>query len=299
MRVVVTGGTGFIGRHVVDRLLASGVSDVTVTSRDPEARDRWHGRVRLAQAFAGDPLSLAKAMTGADVVVQAIQFPNHPVEDPSRGRTYLEVDGQGTVAAAKVAKAVGVRRMVYLSGAGAGENRPQPWFRAKDMAEGAIRETGMEYAFLRPSWIYGPGDRSMSRFVAFNRYLPFFPQIGNGKTPVYPLYVQDVAAAVATCVTREDAKDKALSLGGPQRLTLDEVVRIVQKVIGTWRPIVHHPAALMKLLALPLQLLPNPPLSPSAVDFVTGVVEMDPKPAMEYLGLQFRPLEQGLREYLS
>jgi uncharacterized protein YbjT (DUF2867 family) len=296
MRVVVTGGTGFIGSQVVEHLIAAGITDVTVTSRDPQQHES--SRVSVVQAFAGDPLSLGAAFTGADVVVHAIQFPNHPVEKPSLGRTYLEVDGRGTVAAAAAARAAGVRRFVYLSGAGAGEGRPQPWFQAKDMAEAAIRESGMEYAILRPSWVYGPGDRSMSRFIAFCRYLPFFPQIGDGQTPVYPLAVDDVAQAVVECVRREDAKDKALALGGPQRLTMDEVVRIVQKVLGTWRPIVHHPVGLMKLLTRPLTLLPAPPLSPSAVDFVTQSVDMDPKPAMDYLGFSFRTLEDGLRLYL-
>jgi NADH dehydrogenase len=132
----------------------------------------------MVQAFAGDAVSLGKAFTGADVVVHAIQFHNHPVEDAAKGRTYMEVDGRGTELAARTAKKLGVRRFVYLSGAGAGQGRPQPWFRAKDRAEAAIRETGMEHVLLRPSWIYGPGDRSMSRFVWFCRHLPVVPVIG-------------------------------------------------------------------------------------------------------------------------
>lgn len=298
MRVLVTGGTGFIGRHVVDELLRAGIADVAVTTRDPAKADDRQGRIRLEQAFAGDALSLGKAMTRVDVVVHAIQFPNHPVESPRRGRTYLEVDGLGTEIAARLARALGVRRFVYLSGAGAGEGRPERWFQAKDRAEKAIRESGMEYAILRPSWVYGPGDRSMSKFVAFTRYLPFFPQVGDGQAPVYPVYVKDLARAVALCVQREDARDKALNVGGPQRLTMDEVVRILQKVMGKRRPIVHHPKGLMKLLSWPMQVLPTPPLSPGAVDFVTQVVEMDPRPAAEYLGLAFRPLEDGLRDYV-
>src|SRR6266571_1100667 len=169
MRIVVTGGTGFIGREVVERLLEPGDDEVVVTTRHAD-RDPFGGRVRLVQAFAGDHVSLGKAFMGADVVVHAIQFPNHPVEDPKRGRSYLEVDGRGTQVAAAVARKLGVRRFVYLSGAGAGQGRPQPWFRAKDMAEAAIRESGMEHALLRPSWIYGAGDRSMSRFATFVRY---------------------------------------------------------------------------------------------------------------------------------
>ena len=298
MRIVITGGTGFIGREVVSRLLETGSDPVVVTTRAPERAPRFGGRVEAVQAFAGDAVSLGKAFARADVVVHAIQFPNHPVEDPKRGRTYLEVDGEGTRTAVQVARNMGVRRFVYLSGAGAGQGRPESWFRAKDMAEAAIRESGLEHSLLRPSWIYGPGDRSMSRFVFFCRHLPVVPVIGNGQTGVYPVAVADVARAVVEAVRREDARDKVFELGGPERLTMDEIIRTVQRVLGRRRPLLHHPARLMKLLALPMQLLPEPMLSPGAIDFILQEVELDPKPAMDYFGFRFRTLEEGLREYL-
>ncbi|HEX6738461.1 MAG TPA: NAD(P)H-binding protein, partial [Vicinamibacteria bacterium] len=240
MRIVVAGGTGFIGREVVRQLLGSGEDEVVVTTRDP-GRDPFGGRVELVQAFAGDAVSLGKAFTRAEVVVHAIQFPNHPVEDPAKGRTYLEVDGRGTQVAAAVAKKLGVRRVVYVSGAGAGQGREQPWFRAKDLAEAALRESGLEHVFLRPSWIYGPGDRSMNRFVFFCRYLPAVPVIGDGQTPVQPIAVKDVARCVAEAARRPDAAGKALELGGPERLTMDEIIRTVQRVLGKRRPLLHHP----------------------------------------------------------
>jgi NADH dehydrogenase len=298
MRIVVTGGTGFIGRHVVRRLLESGVDDIAVTTRDPGGTDPFGGRVEFLQAFAGDALSLGRAFTRADVVVHAIQFPNHPVEDPSKGRTYMEVDAAGTEVAVQTARRLGVRRIVYLSGAGAGQGRPQPWFRAKDVAEKAIRESGLEHGVLRPSWIYGPEDHSMNRFVAFCRWLPVVPVIGNGRTPVYPVHVDDVARCVVELVRREDARDKVLEVGGA-RMTMDDVLRTVQEVLGRRRPLLHHPPGLMKLLVLPMQLLPEPMLSPGAIDFITQEVEIDPGPATAYFGFPFRRLADGLREYVT
>ncbi len=298
MRVVVTGGTGFIGSEVVTRLLEEGGVDVTITTRFPERPDPWEGRVRKVQAFAGDSVSLGKAFTGADTVVHAIQFPNHPVEDPSRGRTYMEVDGRGTQTAVAVAAKLRVRRFIYLSGAGAGRGLPQTWFKAKELAEKAIRESGMEYAVLRPSWIYGPGDRSMNRFIFFCRRLPVIPVIGDGRTPVYPAYVKDVARAVVDLVRREDARDLVLELGGPQRLTNDQVIHTIQEVLGRRRPLLHHPPGLMKILVKPMALLPNPILSPGAIDFITQTVEIDTRPAMEYFGFPFRPLRAGLDDYV-
>jgi NADH dehydrogenase len=298
MRVVVTGGTGFIGAETVDELVRRG-HEVTVVTRDPA---RYEGPaaapgVRYTQGFSGDPVSLGRAFTRADAVVHALQFPNHPVEDPARGRTYAETDGRGVPVAVATAKKLGVRRFVYLSGAGAGQGRPQPWFQAKDKAEAAIRESGLEFGILRPSWIYGPRDRSLNRFVTFIRRLPFVPVIGDGKTPVWPVYVKDVARAAADLVTREDAKDEVFDVGGPDRLTMDEVIRTVQDVLGKHRPLLHHPPKLMKLLVLPMSALPEPMLSPGAIDFVTQEVEIDPRPAMEYFG-PFRPLREALKDYL-
>ncbi len=311
MRIVVTGGTGFIGREIVQRLLQTGDDPLVVTSRNSEAPGFWHSRVEVVQAFAGDSLSLAKAFTRADVVIHAIQFPNHPVEDASRGRTYLEVDGKGTEVAVRAAKQVGVRRFVYVSGAGAGQGRKQTWFQAKDRAEAAIRESGMEYAILRPSWIYGPNDRSMNRFVAFCRYLPVVPVIGDGKTKVDPISVSDVAHCIADAARREDCKDKTFELGGPERLSMDEIIKTVQSLLRGSRPfplgalsrlfgqpLLHHPPRLMKLLVLPMALLPEPMLSPGAIDFILQEVAIDAKPATDYFGFPFKTLREGLGEYL-
>ena len=297
MRIVVAGGTGFIGREVVKRLLDRGGDEVVVTTRDPSQSRAWPRSVEQVQAFAGDRLTLGKAFTRADVVVNCIQFPNHPVEDRSKGRTYMEVDGHGTTVAVEAAKRVGVRRFVYLSGAGAGQGRPQPWFRAKEMAEAAIRASGLEHGVLRPSWIYGPGDHSMNRFVAFARTLPVVPVIGNGKTPVFPIHVDDVARQVVELVHRPEAKDTVLDTGG-ERKTMDEVIHAIQSALGRRRPLVHHPVALMKLLVLPMALLPNPILSPGAVEFIAQEVEIDPRAANDYFGFAPRSLAEGLKEYV-
>jgi NADH dehydrogenase len=297
MRIVVAGGTGFIGREVVKRLLERGGDEIVVTSRDPSRTRAWPGRVEQVQAFAGDRLTLGKAFTRADVVVNCIQFPNHPVEDPSKGRTYMEVDGHGTTIAVEAAQRVGVRRFVYLSGAGAGRGRPEPWFLAKEMAEAAISASGLEHGVLRPSWIYGPGDHSMNRFVAFCRSLPVVPVIGNGKTPVFPIHVADIARQVVELVHRPDASGKVLESGG-ERKTMDEVIRAIQDTLRRRRPLVHHPVGLMKLLVLPMALLPNPILSPGAVDFIAQEVEIDPRPANDFFGFSPRPLVEGLKEYV-
>ena len=271
---------------------------------------RRHPHLQQIKGDMRDRAVVDRAMRGCDAVIHLACISNDPSFElnPDLGKS-INYDAFFTLVAS--AKAAGVRRFVYLSGAGAGQGRPQPWFQAKDRAEAAIRESGLEHAILRPSWIYGPRDRSMNRFVAFCRYLPVVPVIGDGKTRVEPVYVKDVARCVAEAAVREDCKDKVFELGGPERLTMDEIIRTVQALLAgsrpfplellarlTGQPLLHHPAPLMKLLVRPLQLLPEPILSPGAIDFVLQEAPVDPKPALEYFGGPFRSLREGLREYL-
>jgi NADH dehydrogenase len=228
------------------------------------------------------------------VVISTVQFPNHPVENPRKGYTYMAVDGEGTERLVSAAKAAGVRRFVYLSGAGTRPGQTAPWFLAKLRAEKAIRESGIPYTIFRPSWVYGPEDRSLNKFVTFARMLPFIPVIGNGRTEVQPVFVADLAEAVAMSVTMEKAAGNVYEIGGPQALTMDEIIRTMLRSMGKRRPLLHSPAGLMKLATWPLTLLPTPPLSPSAVDFVLMEEPVDNTALLQDFALQLTPLGKGL-----
>lgn len=299
MNILVAGGSGFIGSHIVRELVEhSPDSAVRILTRKPKASNPWGQRVAYVGGDVTVPQSLSDSLQGVDVVVHCVQFPNHPVENPAKGWTYQRVDGQGTRNLVEACTAAGVRRFVYLSGAGAGPGRPEPWFRAKHEAEEAVRQSGMEYAILRPSWVYGPEDRSLNRFVSLTRHFPFVPVIGNGKARVQPTSVFDVAKVAALCVTRAQAPNRIFELGGPEELSMNEILRTLQKVLGKRRVLVHSPVAVMKLAARVLALLPNPPLSPSAIDFILMEERVNPRPAEEFFGMKFETLETGLRRYL-
>jgi nucleoside-diphosphate-sugar epimerase len=297
MDVLVAGGTGFIGSRVVDALLAKGEHRVKVMTRDPA-----HARPKLGVGFVwgdvSDPATLEAATRDIDVVVHAVQFPNHPVENPRRGWTYEQVDGAGTERMAAASAKNGVKRFVYLGGAGTRPGRTEPWFRAKERAENAITSSGMEYVILRPSWIYGPDDRSMNKFVAFVKYLPVVPVIGSGQERVQALHVEDVGKVVAAAVDNPDAANRVFELGSRPPLTMDEIIRTIMRVLGKRKPLIHQPAWFVKIPAAVIQYLPNAPLSPGAVDFITMDEQVDPSAAEQVFGIQFRSLEAGLREYL-
>jgi len=297
MRVLVAGGTGFIGSRVVDALLAKGEHQVLVMTRDP-ARARPKPGVEYVRGDVTDPASLEAATRDVDAVVHAVQFPNHPVENPRRGWTYERIDGAGTERMAAAAAKNGVKRFVYLSGAGTRPDRTEPWFRAKERAERAVTSSGMEYVILRPSWIYGPDDRSMNKFVAFVKYLPVVPVIGSGQERVQAAHVEDVAKVAAAAVDAPDAANRAFELGSQPPLPMDEVIRTIMRVLGKRKPLVHQPAWLVKIPASVIQYVPKAPLSPGAVDFITMDERVDPTEAERVFGITFRSLEEGLRAYL-
>jgi nucleoside-diphosphate-sugar epimerase len=302
MNVLITGGTGFIGSHVRDELLARpemAGGRLARMTRDASGKRDDDPRVSYVTGDVRDAASLDEATRGIDAVVHCVQFPNHPVENPSKGYTYLEIDAKGTERLVAACVANGVRRVVYLSGAGTSPERPEPWFRAKVIAERAVRESGLEYVILRPSWIYGPDDNSLNKFVSFVRHLPIVPVVGDGTNRVQPVSIFDVARVAAAAVFEPEATNRVFDLGGPEELTMDEIVGRIQKVLGTHRVLFHQPAALVKLAAVPMRLLPSPPLSPAAVDFILQEAHVDPTPAEQTFGFAFRSLEAGLREYIG
>jgi uncharacterized protein YbjT (DUF2867 family) len=299
MRVLVTGGTGFIGSATIDALrgLDRGHT-VCCLTRHADRPSAWGDAVTLVPGDVRDAASLRRAVDGVEVVVHAVQFPNHPVENPRRGYTYAAIDGEGTERLVAACQAAGVRRIVYLSGAGTRPGRAEPWFRAKERAEAAIRASGLESVIFQPSWIYGRRDRSLNRFIQLVRYLPIVPVIGDGRARVQPALVDDVARVVALAVDEPRATGQTFELGGPEQLTMDAILRTVQRLLGRHQPLLHVPVALVKLPAWFLAKLPNPPLSPAAIDFILMEESVDPGPAETLFGVRFRTLEEGLRTYL-
>jgi NADH dehydrogenase len=290
--ILVAGGTGFIGRAIVRRLRSAG-QPVRVLSRGTSNPFAGDAGVTLARGDVREPSTLGAAMAGADVVVCAVQFPGHPVEVPSEGLTYDAFDRQGTVNLVAAARAAGVRRVVYLSGAGVGEGRREEWFVAKDGAERAVRESGLEWIVVRPSWVYGPGDKSLSKLVFLARWLPAVPMTSMGHNRVRPVHIDDLAEVVARCAV-DDAVGETVGVGGPEFLTMREIVRTMLKVLGKRRLILPTPVPLVKLGAAVLYRLPGRILSPRAVDFANGEADVDLTVMRDVIGVEPRSLEDGL-----
>ena len=298
----MAGGTGFLGSAFVRELHDRG-HRVVVLSRDAsKVPARFPDRpVEGREGDVTRPRSLAGKLDDVEVVVQSVQFPGFPVEDPSRGHTFREVDGRGTTNVAAEAAQAGVERVVYLSGVGADPESDRPWFRAKAMAERALREGPFAHSVVRPSWVYGPGDRSLNLFARLVRWSPgFFVQLGDGEQRLNPVFVEDVAVAVAAEVERERGDDARFEIGGPVTYTMDAVVRVLMDTVDRRMPILHLPEGLARVGAAVAELLPGRPLSRDAIEFLTqgAVADLDTLRA-HHPDLPLTPLPDALERYMS
>ncbi len=297
--ILVAGGTGFVGGGIVRELARRG-KQFAVLTRDPaRSADRFPGlAVDYRAGDVRDPSSLEAAMAGVDAVIGCQQFPNSPIENQKKGHTFEDVDAVGTENLVALAKAAGARQYVYLSATGAAPEGYH-WFRAKWRAEQAVRNSGLTYTILRPPWVYGPEDGALNRFLAMSRFQPFVPLIGApGRQEMQPVFVDDVGRATAESLDNPAAATETFDVGGPDVLTMSEVVRTALKIAGRRRFLLPAPKFAMKALATLLQFAPGPPLTPDAIDFITMDALGDPSDISQKLGLTPTPLHEGLATYL-
>lgn len=299
--ILIVGGTGFVGGAVVRELARRG-KPVAVLSRNPgRYADRFPGlSVEFRRGDVTEPGTLDAALAGIDTVISSQQFPNSPIENPRKGYTFEKVDAEGTENMVRAAKQAGVSRFVYLSGVGAAPDAGYHWFRAKWRAETAVRDSGMTFTIVRPSWVYGPEDVALNRFLGMSRILPFVPLIGSpGKQRLQPVFIDDVARGVAASLEKPAAENKVFDIGGPEALTMQEIVRTALEVAGRRRLMIAAPKPLMKLFAFLLQFAPGRPLTPDAVEFITMDALADPTEIEAALDIKMTPLREALATYLG
>jgi NADH dehydrogenase len=290
-----------VGSAIVKRLLRDG-ADVAAMTAHPE-RSRARLEAMGARVVVGDvqrPATLPAAVDGAEVVVQALAFPGFPVEKPSKGYTFEEFEHHGTERLVGAAVAAGVRRYDYVSGVGADPNGAESRFRAKWAGERAILDSPIqEQCIIRPSWTYGPEDRAMTRFVMLARRAPVMPVVGDGRQRLQPVFIDDVGETFALAA-RPGAPTGIFELGGPQVLTMNEILRTVFDVLGVRRTLVHVPPWMPKSAGFFAQALPKPPLSPGMVDFLTSEAVASTGALLKaFPELHPRPLREALASYLT
>ena len=297
--VAVAGGTGFVGGAIALELHRRGDRVVVLSHRGEEARGGLPDAVEIRRADVQTGEGVAEGLRGVDALVIALAFKNSPIEAPRRQRTFMAVDAAGTERLVTAARAAGVGRLVYISGAGAAPDARRHWFRAKWRAEEAIRDSGIDWTIIRPTWIFGPRDVSLNRFIGFARRLGVVPLTNGGGQRLAPVFVDDAAMLAADSLDADAAVNQVFELGGPETSTMREIVATALRVAGLRRPIVPGPTPLLKLGAVPLGLFPEPLLTPAAIDFINQPATVDNAPLLARMPRSLTSLEDGLRTYLA
>ena len=298
MTILVSGGTGFVGSAIAKELLRRG-ENVAVLGRDADKiRKRLGTDVAPREGDVRDPASLRDAMQGIDVVINAVQFPGSPIENRRKGYTFEEIDLKGTRHQVDAAKSAGVKRFVYVSGVGASKTAERHWFRYKWEAEQYLQKSGLEWAVLRPTWVFGPEDVSLNRFLGFAKMLPFIPMFGDGKQDMQPVFIDDVARAAADIALKPEAANTLFEIGGPVVMSMNDVVKTALEVKDKKRALLHQPAFVGKAIGTLASILPSPPLSADAIDFITAPATADNTTLMHVLSPRLTPLREGLATYL-
>lgn len=263
--VTIFGGSGFVGRHTVRALAREGYR-IRAASRRPDLAGYLQpmgnvGQIQPVQANLRFPESVARAVEGADIVINAVG-----ILAGSGRQTFKAVHDEGARAVAKAARAAGASHFVHISAIGASASSPARYARSKAAGEAAVLEEFPGAIILRPSIVFGPEDEFFNRFAALAQISPVLPLIGGGRTRFQPVYVGDVAEAVVQVL--QSAKPGAVyELGGPEVLSFRELLERTLSYAGRKRGFISLPFWLAKLQALMTWPLPNS-LRPLTVDQV-------------------------------
>ncbi len=253
---IVFGGSGFVGRYAVAALAKEGWR-LRAAVRRPDLAGFLQPSGRVGQVFPVQanlryPTSIGRAVEGAKAVVNCVGVL------ASTGRqSFRAIHLDGARAVAKAAREEGATRFVHVSAIGADPKSRARYARTKAEGEAAVLQEFPDAIILRPSIVFGPEDQFFNRFAAMARISPFLPLIGRGKTRFQPVFVGDVAAAVAACLAGAGKPGTVYELGGPEVLSFREILDLVQEWTDRKRAYLPLPFWLAKLQAALTWPLPN------------------------------------------
>jgi NADH dehydrogenase len=254
--VTVFGGTGFLGRHIAQRLVEDGFR-VRVAVRHPEAADAvLPNSVERVRADVRDAASVAAALECAEAAVNAVGLYLE-----RRGESFAAVHVDGARRVAEQAAITGISALVHISGIGTDPASGSRYVRARAAGETAVRDAFRQATILRPSVLFGPGDAFFNRLAQIARLTPVFPLFGGGDTRLQPVYAGDVAAAVAKALSLPAARGETYELGGPRSYTYRGLIRLVLQQTGLKRALLPVPFVFWEAQASLMQVLPKPPVT--------------------------------------
>lgn len=296
--VTVFGASGFIGRYVVGEIAKTGAR-VRAAVRRPDNAGFLKpmgdvGQVTPLAANIRDDASVAAAVDGADTVINLVG-----ILFPGRKQSFEALQAEGARRVAQAVKAAGAKRLIQISAIGADPDSDSAYASTKGIGEQAVKEAFPGASIVRPSIVFGPEDDFFNKFAAIARLAPALPLIGGGHTKFQPVYVGDVAAAVAAICAAPKTAGTTFEIGGPQVYSFRRLMEIMLDEIGRKRLLVPVPFPIAKLQAAVLELSPIPILTRDQVKLLQrDNVASGEFPGLDDLGIDATALETILPGYL-
>jgi uncharacterized protein YbjT (DUF2867 family) len=299
--VTIFGASGFVGTQVTQVLARKGYR-ISAAVRRPDLAQHLKplgdvGQIVPIQANLRYPDSIARAVAGAGIVINLVGI------GYERGAQRFDaVNVAGARSVAEAAKAAGATTLIHMSILGADPESPSAFARSRALAEVAVLEEFPNAHVIRPSIIFGNGDGFATQMASMARLMPALPLIG-GKTKFQPVYVIDVADAIGAIATGTGKGGKVYELGGPEVLEHRELLNRILTQAGRKRPLIPLPRGIARLLALPMGILPKPPLTADQVemlqaDNVVSAEAVRGKRTLGGLGITPTPMDAILPSYL-
>ncbi|MBR1159498.1 complex I NDUFA9 subunit family protein [Bradyrhizobium elkanii] len=293
--VTVFGGTGFLGRRIVQHLRDHEFS-VRIASRHPDRGCSQFGphdsQLLFVEADIHDERSVANALAGAYAAVNAVSL---YVEHGRETLHSVHVESAQRVAAQ--AHRAGVKRLVHLSGIGADAASRSRYIRARGEGELVVRATFAGAHIIRPAVMFGPDDAFLTTILNLLRRLPIYPMFGRGSMKLQPAYVEDVAEATVRIIQRAETQPTIFECGGPRVYSYEELVGIVAHQAGLAPILVPIPLAVWHALAWASEILPDPILTRNQVELMQ--IDTVSSPGLVELGISPQPVEAILQKMLS
>lgn len=297
--LLVLGGTGFVGQAVCERLVernGGGGGRILVPTRRLRGGRSVQSlpTVQVAEADLHDDAQLARCVAGSDAVINLVAILHGSAAEFDKVHVALP----RRLAAA--CNAAGVRRLIHVSALGVGPNAPSNYLRSKTAGEQALRGAGLDLTILRPSVIFGAGDRFLNLFASLQALAPVIPLAG-AQSRYQPVWVEDVASAVVTCLDRPETIGQIIECAGPKVYRLAELVQLAGRASGHPRPVIPLPGFVARVQARLMELAPGEPLmSRDNLDSMkTPNVANGSMPGLASLGIEPASAEAIVPGYLD
>ena len=264
--ILITGSTGYIGQHLVRRLVAQGERPRCL-ARDPQkAAQLFPGaEIEVVRGDTTDVASLTKAVQGVDTIVHAAFITADRKEGP--GNHYEETNVQGTALLIKAAEKAGVRKMIEMSGLGTKADRPGSYMQGRYLAEKALKESTLDWTIIQPSVLFGKGAPFIKGLSELIQGSPVVPLIGGGKIMFQPIYVEDVVSVVLWVLAEPGRSSKqTFTIGGPDYYSFTQIIDALLHSMHKSRIKAPAPRSLVGVGAAVMEaVLPKPPLTKAAM----------------------------------